>query len=198
MMVGDHAEISQAQSCVIGEIGGFVRAVHELDIADVRCRDDRARGLADVRHAGAHLLDDGPVGTGAAQLLQEEERVAAAHIDVVGLGDATRDAFGGPARHIFHIQLLHLETEALQRAFAQRRVNWPPRFHGARRRDERDPLALRMRFDFMHGGRGVAEYRSQQHRNHKSLLHISTRRLCGSVGLEYTEVFVRSLWVYPA
>lgn len=53
MMVGDHVEISQVQSCVIGEIGGFVRAIHELDIADVGRRDDRARGLADVQRAGA-------------------------------------------------------------------------------------------------------------------------------------------------
>lgn len=110
---GGPPEISQAQSCVIGEIGGFVRAVHELDIADVRCRDDRARGLADVRRAGAHLLDDGPVGTGAAQLLQEKERVAAAHIDAVGLGDFVGDVLGGVARHVFHIQLFDLEAEPL-------------------------------------------------------------------------------------
>ena len=113
MMVGDHAEISQAQSCVIGEIGGFVRAVHELDVADVECRDDRACGLADVRRAGAHLIDDGPVGTGAAQLLQEKERVAAAHIDAISLGDFVGDVLGGVARHVFHIQLFDLEAEPL-------------------------------------------------------------------------------------
>lgn len=113
MMVGDHVEIGQAQSCVIGEIGGFVRAIHELDVADVGRRDDRACGLADVRRAGAHLIDDGPVGTGAAQLLQEKERVAAAHIDAISLGDFVGDVLGGVARHVFHIQLFDLEAEPL-------------------------------------------------------------------------------------
>lgn len=110
---GGHVEISQAQSCVIGEIGGFVRAVHELDVADVECRDDRACGLADIRRAGAHLIDDGPVGTGAAQLLQEKERVAAAHIDAISFGDFVGDVLGGVARHVFHIQLFDLEAEPL-------------------------------------------------------------------------------------
>lgn len=59
------------------------------------------------------LIDDGPVGTGAAQLLQEKERVAAAHIDAISLGDFVGDVLGGVARHVFHIQLFDLEAEPL-------------------------------------------------------------------------------------